>query len=740
MQSMEDSGWHVRGRATDGTNQRIWQRLGDRKVAQWGIAYIAGAWGFLQGLQYVSELFAWPDGLRRAAFIALLVALPIVLVIAWYHGDRGEQHVTGTEIAIVTLLFLLGGGVFWKYAHDGETAQAAAEVDPPSAQPASGNVPRDLRPSIAVLPFENRSDLRADAFFVDGIHDDILTQLAKVGSMKVIARTSVEQFRGSKMTTREIAGRLGVTTILEGGVQRAGDRVRINVQLIDAATDAHIWAERYDRELTAADIFLIQGEIAVAIADALRATLGSGSGTSMQEVPTQDLKAWEAYQLGRQRMVTRVSADMMEAEAFFRRAIERDPNFALAHVGLADALLMQISYGGAPREPRIRMAEQAVARALELDANLAEARATSGLIARNKRDYARAESMFRRAIEINPNDVRARHWYSVLLRDVGRADEALEQIQLAAELDPLSAMIQDNLGDRLAAVGRFREAEAAMQKAITIERSNPLSYWDLAYLQGYAFNRFAEAIPLARKAMELDSGSPQPAFALADLYLDLGDDARFAEVISAASKRWGSEPGFFQSSLALYRRTMGDEAGAAKHARRALETHPRDANSLAILRDADLKAGRHDAALARYRNAYPELLNRADPQVDRGNYQAAIDLAQLMQVRGETGKARVLLDGAERAIEGMPRLGAYGFAIADVQIHALRGDEDKALAALGEAGRVKWRWSWRYFRDFDHYLDSIRSSPQFQSTFAEIERDVAQQRAALESSYAPNAR
>ena len=173
-----------------------------------------------------------------------------------------------------------------------------------------------------MLPFENRSREADDAFFVDGIHDDILTQLSKVSALRVISRTSVEQFRDTKLAIRAIADQLGVTKILEGGVQRAGDRVRVTVQLIDAATDAHLWAENYDRELSAANIFAIQSEVAGAIAGALRATLSGDEKASVNAVPTQNLEAWEAYQLGKQRMAQRTSAALAEAERFFRRAID----------------------------------------------------------------------------------------------------------------------------------------------------------------------------------------------------------------------------------------------------------------------------------------------------------------------------------------------------------------------------------------------------------------------------------
>ena len=165
-----------------------------------------------------------------------------------------------------------------------------------------------------MLPFENRSDEHNDAFFVDGIHDDILTQLTKIGAIKVIARTSVEQFRDTKLTGKEIGEKLGVTRVLEGGVQRAGDRVHVTVQLIDATTDTHLWAESYDREVTATNIFAIQSEVAAAIAVALKTTLTPAERKSVNAIPTQSLDAWVAYQLGKQRMANRTKGPLVRSQ------------------------------------------------------------------------------------------------------------------------------------------------------------------------------------------------------------------------------------------------------------------------------------------------------------------------------------------------------------------------------------------------------------------------------------------
>ncbi|MCM2311132.1 MAG: tetratricopeptide repeat protein [Steroidobacteraceae bacterium] len=708
-----------------------WAKLRRRKVVQWGLAYGAGAWGLLQGLSYVVATFHWPVRIQQLATVLLLIGVPIALVVAWYHGDRGERRVTRTELAILTLLFLVGGGLFWRYQHSSQSTPAAAVATTTTSAPAAVHATSaDARPSIAVLPFDNRSKLEDDVYFVDGIHDDILTQLSKVSGMRVISRTSVEQFRDTKLAIKSIAEQLGVAQVLEGGVQRAGDRVRVTVQLIDAATDAHLWAETYDRELTAANIFAIQSEVATAIAGALKATLTTDEKTRLNASPTQNLAAWEAYQLGKQRMARRTGDALAEAERFFREAIELDPAFSLAHVGLADVLRMQHEYSGVPLKSALAQAEPAVARALALDPSSAEAWASAAAIEMAKQQLDRSESMFQRAIGLNPNLATARHWYSLLLRDSGRLDEALAQIEQAVAIDPLSSVMRDVLGGTLEAKGRFPEAMNAYRKALTIDPLRPGSYRSVAHLLAYTLGRPADAVPFAQKAMELDPGNPGYAGYLGWLHFDLGNDADAGRLLSVARKI-GPDDYFVLTLSAFINEARGDQQGAVHDAERLLASDSRDAFGLALLRDNDLQAGRPELALARYAQAYPELVETPSPTVDASNWIQAMELAPVFQTMGAREAARVLLDRSEQTIQTLPRLGQFGYQIEDVRIHALRGDKVKAVAALREAATAGWRSGWRYYRDFDPALASIRDEPEFKAVFSGIERDMARQRAEL---------
>jgi TolB-like protein/Tfp pilus assembly protein PilF len=715
---------------TEREGEGAWTKLRRRKVVQWGIAYAAGSWVLLQVVGFLVDAFHWPDAAKQIGAIALLTGLPIVLTLAWYHGDKGEQRVTRAELAVLTLLLLLGGGILWLYQHRGSPAQTAVTPVTPAQVSAPAVAAADARPSVAVLPFENRSRLDDEAFFVDGIHDDILTQLSKVSALKVISRTSVERFRDTKLPLRDVAQQLGVTKILEGGVQRAGDRVRINVQLIDANTDAHLWAETYDRELTAANIFAIQSEVAAAIAGALKAALTPAEKARVNTIPTQNLQAWEAYQLGRQRMAKRTSGSLAEAEAYFRKAAELDANFSLAYAGLAETLALRIGYGGASPADGLARAEAAVGRALEMDPNLAEAWTAAGFVAEGKDQYDRAETMYRKAIELNPNYSMAYFRLGAQLRDIGRTDEALVLAETAAALDPLSGIINLSLAGVLEAQGRFAEAEARNRKTIEIDPAMPGPYFNIGLLRAYAQGRPADAVPFLAKAIELDPGNPQYRSVLANLNLDLGDDAQAARVLASARARWPAHTGInLVSALAsLY---QGDEAAAVRYARKAFDVYPRVQFALVILRKSDLARGDYRAAREWYVRAYPELLASGSPNIDGVNYFAAIDLVPVLRGTGESERATLLLDLSEQFIRRIPRLGASGYWITDVQIHALRGDKAKALAALRGAKKAGWRGAWRYSRDIDPSLASIRNEPEFKAVFADIERDMARQRAEL---------
>lgn len=369
----------------------MWDELKRRNVVRVAIAYAVAAWLLLQVLDTVAPILELPIWISRAVLLFLAVGFVVSLIVAWAYEitpegvkrekdiDRSQSitHVTGRKLDFIIIGVLATGLAFFALErfvwHDHDTEPVAATTD--------------IEKSIAVLPFANRSADESDAYFVDGIHDDILTQLYKLSGIdKVISRTSVERYRDTDLSMPQIAAELGVATILEGGVQRAGDNVRINVQLIDAAKDEHIWAEMYDRELTAENMFEIQSEISRAIAENLQAALTDDEANDLTKLPTESLAAWEKYQLGKYVMEVRSLDGLAKAREYFEEAIEIDEDFALAHVRLADAINLAAVFGynsdeGLPLEEfdgLVDMARAAAERALEINPRLGEAYASLG--------------------------------------------------------------------------------------------------------------------------------------------------------------------------------------------------------------------------------------------------------------------------------------------------------------------------------------------------------------------------
>jgi TolB-like protein/class 3 adenylate cyclase/Tfp pilus assembly protein PilF len=357
--------------------------------------------------------------------------------------------------------------------------------------------------SIAVLPFENLSRDPDNAYFADGIQDEILTRLAKVADLKVISRTSTQRFKSAPSDLREIAKQLGVMNILEGSVQKSNDQVRVNVQLINALTDAHLWADIYDRKLT--DIFTVESDIAKTIADTLQAKITGSEKSLIAKTPTTNKEAYELYLKGRFFWNKRTGADLRKAIDYFNQAIAKDPNYALAYAGLADSYLLLSPYGAAAPKDSVPQAKAAVKKALELDDTLAEAHASSGrIISGYDFDSQRAIAEFERALQLNPNYATARHWFAAgPLLALARFDQSIAQAKRSIELDPLSLINNADFGQDYCFARRYDEAIAQLHKTIDMESHFYLAHYYLGetlQLKG----QMAEAIAEYSKAVELD--------------------------------------------------------------------------------------------------------------------------------------------------------------------------------------------------------------------------------------------
>jgi TolB-like protein/class 3 adenylate cyclase/Flp pilus assembly protein TadD len=419
--------------------------------------------------------------------------------------------------------------------------------------------------SVAVLPFENLSEEKGNAYFADGIQEEILTRLAKIADLKVISRTSTQQFQSKPANLSEIAKQLGVANILDGSVQRSADQVRVNVQLINAATDAHLWADTFDRKLT--DIFAVESDIATTIAETLQAKLTGAEKTAVAKRPTANTEAYELYLKGRFFWNKRTGADLRTAIDYFNQAIGKDPSYALAYAGLADSYDLLPPYGAASPADSYPRAKSAAKKALELDDTLAEAHTSLGLALDNYHlDFEQSLKEYERAIRLNPNYATAHHWHGELLGAMGRFDEAIAQLKRAQELDPLSLIINCDLGEVYTYARQYDKAIEQLRKAIEMD---PRFYYahrrlgEVLQLTG----RLDDAIAEYRKAVELND-DPTVLALLGQAYARAGQQEEGQRILARLSEEAKSRY-VSAYSFALIFLALGDKERAIDEIERA---------------------------------------------------------------------------------------------------------------------------------------------------------------------------
>jgi TolB-like protein/Tfp pilus assembly protein PilF len=429
------------------------------------------------------------------------------------------------------------------------------------------------------MPFENRSEDKANAYFTEGIQDEILTRLSKIADLKVISRTSTQHFKSAPDNLPQIAKQLGVMHILEGSVQKANDQVRVNVQLINALTDAHLWAETYDRKLI--DIFSVESEIAKTIADTLQAKLTGSEKNAISKKPTENPAAHELYLQGRFFWNKRSAANLRKSIDYFNQAIAQDPNYALAYAGLAQAWMVLPAYnGGAPVECTPH-AEAAARKALSLDETLSDAVAVLASIkAEYDFDFPSARSEYDRAIQLNPNDATAHHWFATdCLATTGDHVGELAEMKRAAELDPLSLVINTNVGNAYLHNNRLDEAIAQFLKAIEMDPNFYFAQW--SYGQALLHQgKISEAIAQFEKSTSI-TDDPIP---LAVLGLGYGvsgrkDDAQKILARLRESRAQRFTPAY---SLAVVCVGLGDQDQAINWLEESYRE--RDGNNIAAIR------------------------------------------------------------------------------------------------------------------------------------------------------------
>ena len=392
--------------------------------------------------------------------------------------------------------------------------------------------------SVAVLPFLNLSADRENEYFADGITEDVIAQLSKIRGLKVISRTSVMRFRGREEGLKEIGRTLGVETLVEGSVRWAGDRVRIVAQLIHAETDQHLWADTYDRQLR--DIFAIQSEVAVRIAEALRTELSPDERARIGQEPTSSPVAYQLYLKGRRCQNRLTEEGLRKALEYFQAAVGEDPRYALAYAGIAltyTVLGMGFGSGGLKPDEAYAEAKWAIARALAIDDGLGEAHSTRALIAFVADfDWAAAEREFHRALELNPGSARSYDAFGLMLSAQERFGEALAMRRRALELDPLDPIVSSDLTTTLLRAGRYDEALREARHLLDFEPDLPLAHSTL----GWAYlltGRHEDGLAELTRAADLSSGNTMFLAQLGQAYAMAGQSNEARRLLRRLEER-----------------------------------------------------------------------------------------------------------------------------------------------------------------------------------------------------------
>ena len=464
----------------------FFNELKRRNVFKVAAAYLIVGWLVMQVGDTLGPALLLPGWINSALAFFLILGFPLAMFFAWAFEmtpegikkekniDRGSSisHLTGRKLdfyIIGLLVVALGYFAFDKFVlaperHVEINQIAQSEIAEAAPAEAESTEPDDN--SIAVLPFANRSNVDDDQFFTDGIHDDLLTQLAKIGDLKVISRTSMMKYKDTQLSIPEIASELGVATILEGGVQRAGQRIRINAQLIDVSTDEHLWAETFDREMTIENLFDIQSEITRQIVTAVRGELTETEQQAVDEVPTSNLEALEAYMHARAatNRADYAQQKYIEAEPWLQKAVALDPEFADAWALLTEIHGQAIWIGYDRTPERLVEAKYALDKAVTLNPGSALVKsAEADFLYRIENDYPAALSAYQVAHSIAPGDARILLFQAITLRRLGRFNESMSTFDKALELDPANIFIVTQVADTLAYMNEWGRVEEAVK-------------------------------------------------------------------------------------------------------------------------------------------------------------------------------------------------------------------------------------------------------------------------------------
>jgi TolB-like protein/Tfp pilus assembly protein PilF len=670
-----------------------------RSVFKVGIAYAVTTWVLLQMTDTVTEILELPIWVPKLILWLLVVGFVPALIIAWAFeltpegirlegksaSRKADKPVRGRKLdtLIIVSLGLSLGYFIWETRFE-QTASVPETVAVPSQAIVRDAEPEpvlDERPvdgnSIAVLPFANRSADAHDIYFTDGIHDDLLTQLSRIEAFSVISRTSVMEYRDTTKNLRQIARELGVANVMEGSVQRSGDRVRINVQLIDANTDEHLWAEIYDRELTANNLFDIQSEIAKSIATALKTTLTDFELERVEDVPTENVAAYDYYLQAKRFAVSETMEGYQASLELLNESIRLDPNFKLAWTALSRAHMSNYwQYGGDVNERD--KAREAIDRARSIDSDFGELYTAEGIYWYwGFLDYERALYNLDKAIDMLPGSDDVYMWRGWVSRRAGQWEQAVESMRMALKLNPRVHFNWHEYAMTMHYLHDYEEAKNAANQSIALD---PDSFWGKTTLAHILLRDNGDLQTATMLTVGAQYGGD---FTFFDAYFETRLLARrFEEALEAA-------------------RSLGGDREIMRHRVELKET----LSALALY-----FMGRHEEA----RSAADAALFRLKVIIAENGRDYRMDMAEAVigALRGAPDdEIRTLI---KRAINGSPSdvVANFQMAYRCAQVYAIAGMTDDAIELLSPLLRPPSMTS-ATFVTLDPAFDRIRDDPKF---------------------------
>jgi len=680
--------------------RNFFAELKRRHVYKVAVAYAVVGWLLIQVATQVFPFFEIPNWGVRLIVLIIIAGFPIALVLAWAfeltpEGIQRSESAEGkvqhspsrTWIYVVLVAGVLSVALFFLGRFTAPVTRERGE----SAASTQGTPTEISSKSIAVLPFENLSANQENAFFTDGVQDEILTDLAKVADLKVISRTSVMQYKAAApRNLSEIAQALKVANVLEGSVQRSANRVRVSAQLIDARTDTHIWAENYDRDLS--DVFAIQSEIAQAIADQLQAKLSPKEKAAIDKRPTNDLTAYDLYlkaeQLRDEDIANQsyVRNGILEAIRLLNEAVARDPHFLLAYCLLAhahDALYANFEQ----TDERLALAEASVKAAVKLQPDAGETHLAKGRhYYLGYLDYGRAREELLQAQRALPNNAEVSEFLGRIDRRQGRWDDAVRNMVRAVELDPLNVLPLENLGEVYINLRHYREAAQVYDRALVLHPASPSARILRASVDFHATANLAPARAVLN-AVEKDDPKAaaelvEGAFIVALWERDpVAAERAVAEMSGEARENLLFPTAFYEGRVALLRHDAAAKRAAFLAARAQMErlvlAQPKNSEPLGILAWVDAFLGDKDKAIQKARAAC------AMTPLSKDAVEGAQRKTILARVYTLTGERQLALEELT-TLSKLPGGPSYGELMLDPEWDSLRSDPEfqKIVASL----------------------------------------------------------